>query len=377
MNNLWDQTRLQNYIDNQIEENLTLDYKGAGSLAKQDEKRKEIAKDVSAFANSAGGIIIYGIKEYKSEDKKHLPEKIDPILRTQYSREWLEEIINSNIYPRIEGIIVYPVPLNSDSTQVAYVVEIPKSITAHQASDHKYYKRYNFQSVSMNDYEIQDVRNRRRTITPLVKFGVDVGNNPAIYLVISNPGNTIAQDVKFNFLTPLVWDDNRQMPPLLGEGAKFLSPGDIHKFYYQTFHATLNQEIPSNIDVEVSYFHPEVGQRINETFHIDFRNYQQSLVNKSEMKQLDRTIEKSIKSLVDEIKNVNKRLDAISEIASLTGLQLSIPTLKNLYHLSNHSDELEKIDPRGRGIRFFMEVLDVDEIMASRLSTFYWQGSSG
>lgn len=96
MSRNWDQARLQSYIDNQLEESLTLDYKAAGSLAKQEEKRKEITKDVSAFANSAGGTIIYGIREYSAEDKKHLPERIDPIVRTQYSKEWLEQIKKVN-----------------------------------------------------------------------------------------------------------------------------------------------------------------------------------------------------------------------------------------------------------------------------------------
>jgi len=42
------------------------------------------------MANSAGGIIIYGIKEYDEADKRHLPEKIDPIQQNVFSKEWLE-----------------------------------------------------------------------------------------------------------------------------------------------------------------------------------------------------------------------------------------------------------------------------------------------
>ena len=41
-------------IANQVEENLHLEYKGAGSLAVTDSKKKEIAKDISAFANCIG-----------------------------------------------------------------------------------------------------------------------------------------------------------------------------------------------------------------------------------------------------------------------------------------------------------------------------------
>ena len=370
MNNIWDQARLESYITNQIEENLMLDYKSAGALAKTDGKRSEVTKDVSAFANPAGGTIIYGIKEHDDQTKKHLPEKIDPIDRTQLSKEWLEQVIG-NIRPRIDAISIHPVPLNGISTQVAYVVEIPRGITAHQATDHRYYRRYNFESVSMEDYEIQDIRNRRRSFSPLVKFDVEVRHAVAITLVVANIGNSIAQDVKFNFLTPLVWNNNEEMPPLLKDGAKYLSPGEIHKFHYQSFLSTVTNEIPSNIDVEISYTHPEIGQRISDIFHIDFKNYYRSLATESELYQLGKTIEKALGKLADKIQATNRHLDTLSEIGSLTGLELSIPTLKNLKHVLDHSTQLEKVDPRGRGPLFFMEVLGIDEVRASRLSTYY------
>jgi len=46
-----------------IQESLALDYKEARSLGKGSPERNELCKDVSAFANSAGGQIVYGIEE--------------------------------------------------------------------------------------------------------------------------------------------------------------------------------------------------------------------------------------------------------------------------------------------------------------------------
>jgi hypothetical protein len=156
---IWDENAIKRYVDQGIEESLTLDYKASGSLAKTDGKKSEITKDVSAMANSAGGIIIYGIQEHQDRDKRHLPEKIDPIDRSQFSKEWLEQIIN-NIQPRIDGVIIHAIPITSTPTGVIYIVEIPQSNTAHQATDKRYYKRYNFESIAMEDYEIRDVMNR-------------------------------------------------------------------------------------------------------------------------------------------------------------------------------------------------------------------------
>lgn len=154
------EAELSQMIANQVEENLHLDYKGAGSLAVTYGKKKEIAKDISAFANSDGGLVIYGIREFDDDARRHLPERLDPVDRTIISKEWLEQVINSNIQPKISGLTIHPIPLGSAANHVAYVVNIPKSNTAHQASDKKYYKRYNFESVAMEDYEIKDIINR-------------------------------------------------------------------------------------------------------------------------------------------------------------------------------------------------------------------------
>jgi predicted HTH transcriptional regulator len=81
---------LQRLVDEEIQESLTLDYKASPSLARDDKSRDELCKDVSAFANSAGGQIIYGIVE---KDRK--PVKVDD--GGDLSREWIEQVIDSRV----------------------------------------------------------------------------------------------------------------------------------------------------------------------------------------------------------------------------------------------------------------------------------------
>ena len=137
---------LAQLIKDEIEESLTLDYKAADALGKSDAKKTEITKDVSAMANSAGGILIYGIREHRDPARKHIPEAIDPVNRNDFPKEWLEHIIN-NIRPRLDGVRIVPINLNTSVSHVVYVVEIPQSDTAHQAFDYRYHKRFNFESV--------------------------------------------------------------------------------------------------------------------------------------------------------------------------------------------------------------------------------------
>ena len=201
MKEKWKRGTVQSYIDQEVEESLTLDYKSARALSKQDRKKIEITKDVSAMANSAGGLIIYGVSEHQDPDRRHLAEKIDPVDRTEFPREWLEHVIN-NIQPRIDGLGIYPVAVDTGPNHVVYVVEIPQSTTAHQAKDYRYYKRFNFESVPMEDYEVRDVMHRATTPDVHVEFGhttLERGSDLHRYqltIVIRNLGIQVVERLK-------------------------------------------------------------------------------------------------------------------------------------------------------------------------------------
>lgn len=168
---MWTLQKINQFITDGVEENIHLDYKGSGSLSKQDAKKAEISKDVSAFANSDGGTIIYGIAEFNEAEKRHLPEKLDPIDGTQFTKEWLEQVINSSISPRITNVIITPIQIGDPAqNKVIYVVDIPKGMTAHQAKDKRYYRRFNFESQMMEDWEIKDIINRQTKTDIIIQF---------------------------------------------------------------------------------------------------------------------------------------------------------------------------------------------------------------
>ena len=172
MMNEWNKEKLDAYIINKVEENQHLEYKSAKALEKSDKKKTDISITVSSMANADGGIIIYGMKEFDEPDKRHLPEKIDAIDRQEFTKEWLEQVIISNIYPTIQNVIIHPISIESDQSGVVYVIEVVKSFTAHQANDLKYYRRYNFSSNPMYDYEIRDILNRTQTPKLTLEFKI-------------------------------------------------------------------------------------------------------------------------------------------------------------------------------------------------------------
>lgn len=155
----WEEEDIELLIQTGVQESLILDYKRCESLDKHNPNRKkDLSKDVSAFANSAGGVIVYGVIE-----TNHLPTGIDRGYDPKdITREWLEQVINSTIQRRIDDIRIKQIELKkSNSGHVIYVVSIPQSKRApHMAEDHIFYKRFNYQSIPMEEYEVRDIGNR-------------------------------------------------------------------------------------------------------------------------------------------------------------------------------------------------------------------------
>jgi hypothetical protein len=161
---------LQRLVDEGLEESLTLDYKASPALSREGKAPDELCKDVSALANSAGGQLIYGIEEDKALAK---PSAVDGgVTDPKVTREWIEQILNSKVQPRMDGVRIDRVDM--ETRQFGYVITIQQSQNGpHQAPDGKYYKRFNLQSVPMHDYEIRDIMRRATTPHLYVKFSFE------------------------------------------------------------------------------------------------------------------------------------------------------------------------------------------------------------
>lgn len=136
---------IEGLIQSQIEESLTLEYKR--ELGK---KNSEISKDISSFANTSGGVIIYGIDE-----DGRIPTSINWLDGTN-TKEKIENIILSNIQPKLRNIIINSISNPKNPSQAIFVVNIPESSDAPHMADFRYYRRHNFQSIPMDDYEVKD-----------------------------------------------------------------------------------------------------------------------------------------------------------------------------------------------------------------------------
>jgi hypothetical protein len=198
----WEEVDLRALIDARTQESTVLEFKQSAKLNRQNDGRLGLSKMVSSLANAAGGILIFGIVEDK-HFAVDLDAGFDP---NEITKETVDQLISTTIQPRIDGYVVRQIWLEGDREgRVAYAIEVPQATTRapHQALDHKYYKRSNFESVPMADYEIRDALRRgatpeldltvklmpERPTSDGVVFGVALaaqnhGAEPALYWIV-------------------------------------------------------------------------------------------------------------------------------------------------------------------------------------------------
>lgn len=138
------------------------------TLGRVDENavRDELAKQLSAFANTGGGAIIYGIND---EGQIDLGGVSRVLKGRQSTKDWLETVIPTLAEFEIIGVNVREIQPSCNSSQLhgdksLFVVEIPDSDRApHQSTrDKLYYVRLGGTSQRASHRLIEDIRSRFR-----------------------------------------------------------------------------------------------------------------------------------------------------------------------------------------------------------------------
>jgi hypothetical protein len=140
-----------------IPESYNLDYKrdtyGRG-------KTDELAKDISALANTSGGYLVLGVDEVKDSDEgETYPGEIVGIEKEEDLKKRIIDRIIPSIMPHPEVHFSDLISIPGKQDRVVLVTYIPKSYDSlHMVVVKKrncYYKRFHDQNVPMDEYEVR------------------------------------------------------------------------------------------------------------------------------------------------------------------------------------------------------------------------------
>jgi hypothetical protein len=143
---------IQKLQDGKIEESLILDYK------KEMISDDKLIKHITAFSNTSGGFLVFGVEE---SGRGGYPKDI-PGIEASVNMERLEQIIISNIRPKIGVQFSSKIDIpNSD--RIILIIRIPEGQNRpyYDGRSYKYYKRYNFESMPMDEHEVELLYQKR------------------------------------------------------------------------------------------------------------------------------------------------------------------------------------------------------------------------
>ena len=133
----------------------------------ENDVRQTLSKAISAFANSGGGTLVFGLANpiniWRVDDGG-----VSTTIKRPSTREWLEDIIPNVVDPPLRKFNVYAISRSSPTSQIVdgraiFAIHVPDSEQApHQATDNRYYGRVAGKSRPLSHRFVLDILSRRR-----------------------------------------------------------------------------------------------------------------------------------------------------------------------------------------------------------------------
>lgn len=159
---------IRRLIADRQQENISLDFKtkadsSHGRLSKDD--KLVLAKALSAFSNSAGGLIIYGVDARADEEGVDCAIAAKPISEIERFVSEVTRATGELLMPHNDGVRVASVASETAASAGYLVVSIDRSERrphrSEASGDKRYYKRSGSNSYIMEHFDIEDMFKRQ------------------------------------------------------------------------------------------------------------------------------------------------------------------------------------------------------------------------
>ncbi|GMK47954.1 hypothetical protein PghCCS26_50840 [Paenibacillus glycanilyticus] len=158
---------IREMVINQQEENLLLDFKekrDANRATLSDDDKRNYSKALSAFSNSNGGIIIWGVKASKiGGNGPDVANEEKPIKNLRKFLTDLNSLTPHTLIPVNPGVENFIIEIDNDEGfLITYVPESPLPPHRAQNAEHSYYTRAGDSFIKMEHFMLEDMFGRRQ-----------------------------------------------------------------------------------------------------------------------------------------------------------------------------------------------------------------------
>lgn len=189
-------TELQRYVAEGRQEDLYLEFKTTKCPMENDDK-KNLAMAVGGFANSEGGVIVWGVYAAKDRDNVDAAQSLQPVIGVKRLLSQLNEYISRLVVPAVEGVEHHLIPDSSGGDTGFVVTLVPKGQGLPHMSmaqgQQRYYIRAGDSFLPMEHFMLADRFGRRpQPKLELTHRWERSSNKTYLVLGIKNVGKGIA-----------------------------------------------------------------------------------------------------------------------------------------------------------------------------------------
>ncbi len=193
------QLDLRRLVKDKVREDLYLEFKEKsdrrdGKLS--DDDKKNFSKSLSGFANSDGGVLVWGLERGKNETAKSLKpiEDLDEFIKS------LKKILINAVQPFVDDVRIEPIYVSKKSSAGYVKCLIPRSDkTPHRAvlADREYYKRSTEGFYKLEHFDLEDMFGRRQR--PLLNLSLSLNpikgddSQRELVFTFTNQGRAVAK----------------------------------------------------------------------------------------------------------------------------------------------------------------------------------------
>lgn len=184
---------IRQFVENRREEDLYLDFKNVLDPSLNRSDRKNLAIALSGFANSDGGIVVWGVDARPNDQGIDCATQLRDIANAQQCLTRLNEFTGQCVSPLVDGVIHKAIRSNGDAGFCASLIPASDSgpHMAKGGEDH-YYKRSGSAFYKLEHFDIADMFGRRRRPVLSVRL-LPEGEGRSLLVAVRNDGRGVAR----------------------------------------------------------------------------------------------------------------------------------------------------------------------------------------